>query len=86
LSIAGDRARTYLLGGYLLLCYGMFAWWLLKQPHAGGQAPTGVAWWAIAGLPVLLAVVLVVQVRAHHVVTARRRDTGRDLLSPSAAT
>jgi hypothetical protein len=66
LSIAGERVRTYLLGSYLVLCYGLFGWWLLKQPHAGGQAPTGVSWWAVAGLPILLAALLVVQIRAHH--------------------
>ncbi|MCW2549946.1 MAG: hypothetical protein JWN96_4406 [Mycobacterium sp.] len=76
LSIAGPRPRTYLLGGYLLLCYGMFTWWLVKQPHTAGRTPTNVYWWAVLVIPAVLAVLLVLQVWMHQLTTRETHQLG----------
>jgi hypothetical protein len=76
LSVAGPRPRTYLLGGYLLLCYGMFTWWLVKQPHTAGRTPTNVYWWAVLVIPAVLAVLLVLQVWMHQLTTRETHQLG----------
>jgi hypothetical protein len=65
LRIVSRTLRPYLLGGYLLICYAMFAYWLLDQPHPAGGTPTDIPLaLVIAVVPVIIIVAIVVAAAA----------------------
>jgi hypothetical protein len=72
LRILGARLQTVLLGGYLVLCYGLYSAWLVRQPHPSGDALTGAPWFLVRIVPPLLGLALVIQLGAHAMLTWRQ--------------
>jgi 4-amino-4-deoxy-L-arabinose transferase-like glycosyltransferase len=87
LRLGPRGAHPYFLGIYLLICHGMFCYWLLDQPHAPGTTPTGVPWHLVLVVPpvvIVLAVVQAAAVRAARSTEATR--SSQPLIDATAAT
>ncbi|MCW2524414.1 MAG: hypothetical protein JWO63_2749 [Frankiales bacterium] len=65
LRILGSRGQTVLLGGYLVICWGLYSAWLVRQPHPGGDTLTGAPWFLVLIVPPLLVVAGLLVVAAH---------------------